>query len=724
LAPRGAESGGGRGGGGRAPTSRRRAGTRRFQTARRHCDGALKLALVLAFAAWASWAAGAAAKPFDPNAPKKTQAQGPVTFPKGGPAIPKLLRRVVMISLDGAGWETLQQMWRDDQLEEGGFARFFREGQASALAPVEPTVTAPNHASLATGVAPDHTGIVGNRFHPAAAPPFKIVSGFEYPNGAETLWEAARRQKLPAAVLAWPGADGTSPRRRGDLGTTWVSAPERQAQIVVIQRSEWHAAAPAPPKLASRSPVLTAHVTLPGSGAIGPASFDLFAVDRTDDGTENYDGVAFTASPAAAAGEAAAGTSHANPPIPGGDLQPDDLLRQGGWAEITFPDHGGRSTIDVKVLAMDPGLDTVRIYFGGSYRLQAHPPDLAAQLAAAGLAWPGPPDDRRLAAAERGEEGIDADTWADQAANFAAFLGGAMRVVAARQDWQLMMGYFPVIDEAGHEMLLANPHQEGYSEARRDELARARRKVWQAVDRELRLLLAALDLGRTTVVVVSDHGMTPVHTAIDLNALLRERGLLASPPSAGQATSPPPADQATGASVPEKEAAATGGLGFYAVGNSGMAHLYLPPPLSGVAGVAEDNAAARQKLLVELRDQLIAWRVGDDTPIERVLTRQEAADLGLDHPNSGDLIVFAREGYSFDSGPEPAGTATTHPAPVRGTHGYLATNPDMQGIYLAIGKDVKPATGARPVSSVDVAVRVAGWLGMDKPHPTAPPESH
>lgn len=706
MAPRdadGADRGTGRRDG--APERRPARGSRRR-------GGALALALaqaaVLLFAGWIGWAGRAAAKPFDPNAPKKTQPQGPVNFPKGGPAIPKLLRRVVLISLDGAAWETLQQMWRDDQLEEGGFARFFREGQASALAPVEPTLTAPNHASLATGAAPDHTGIVGNRFHPAAAPPFETVSGVEYPLGAETLWEAARRQKRVAAVLAWPGADGTSPRRRGDLGTTWVKAPERPSQILTIQRGDWRPAEPAPPKLASRSPVLTAHVTIPGSGAVGPASFDLFAVDRTDDGVENYDGVAFTGGPQAppagsASGAAAAPKSPpgrpvaATPPAPsilGGDLQPDDLIRQGDWAEVSFPDNGGRSTIDVKVLAMDRGLETVRIYFGGSYRLQAHPADLAAQLDAAGLAWPGPPDDRRLAAADSGEEGIDADTWADQAASFAAFFGGVMRVVAVRQDWQLMMGYMPVIDQAGHALLLANAQQEGYSEARRDELARARRKVWQAVDRELRLLLAALDLGRTTVVVVSDHGMAPVHTAIDLNALLRERG------------------------VP----------GVYAVGNSGMAHLYLAPPTPAGAGAgagagAEDGAAARQKLLVELRDQLIAWRVGDDRPIERVLTRQEAAELGLDHPNSGDLLVFAREGYTFDSGPEPSGTAITHPAAVRGAHGYLASNPDMQGIYLAIGKDVKAATGARPVSSEDVAVRVAGWLGMDKPRTTAAPDN-
>jgi predicted AlkP superfamily pyrophosphatase or phosphodiesterase len=380
------------------------------------------------------------------------------------------------------------------------------------------------------------------------------------------------------------------------------------------------------------------------------------------------------------------------------------------------------------VLALDPGLETVRVYFGGTWRLPAYPADYANDLAESGLAWTGPPDDQRLAAGWRGEPGgIDLDTWTEQAERFAAFFGGAMRVAAAREDWDLMLGYLPVIDEAGHMLLLADPHQAGYSAARAGELARARRRVWQAVDRELRLLMAAVDLGRTTVVVVSDHGMAPVHTAIDLNALLGERGLLASPaPGTGTAAGSGPA-AGSGAAGGTGTASAPGGrIAAYAIGDGGMAHLYVPrpgesagaPPGGGAPGAAASGDAERQKLLAELRDQLLAFRAGDDLPIERVLTRQQAAEVGLDHPNSGDLIVFARQGYVFDAGPAPAGGPVIHPAPVYGMHGYLAAKAAMRGVYLAIGKDVKPATTSSPVQATDVAGRVARWLGIDKPGPT------
>jgi hypothetical protein len=668
------------------------------------------------------FAGGLGGRPLDPNAPKKPPLPPGAAKPKGGPAAPRMTRRVVMVSLDGAGGEELQRLAADDQLDEGGFQRFFREGEvASALVPVDPTLTAPNHVSLATGAAPDHTGIVGNRFHPAGAPPFAEARGFSFPIGSETLWEAARRQKKRTVVLAWPGADGTGPRRRGDEGLTWVAGADRDPQLVVLKRADWQPAAPAPGgplKLASAAPVLAARATLPGNGGAPPAVFDLFAVARAGgDGRQGHDALVVAASLAATGGR----------PPSAANLEQSEPLAPGQWAKLAFPDRGGRAVCWVKVLALDPALATARVYFTGTWHLPAYPADFAEDLVESGLAWPGPPDDRRLAAGWRGEPaGIDLDTWTEQAERFAGFFGGAMRAAAAREDWDLMLGYMPVIDEAGHTLLLADPHQAGFSAARADELARARRRVWQAVDHELRLLMAAVDLGRTTVVVVSDHGMAPVHTAIDLNALLAERGLLAAPA--------PRTAAAAGSTGEARAFRAAGALAAYALGDGGMAHLYLLPPdggdgrsaggPGGGAGAGGGGGppleASRRKLLLELRDQLLAFHAGDDLPIERVLTRQQAAELGLDHPNSGDLVVFARQGYVFDAGPAPAGAATLHPAPVYGMHGYLAANPAMRGVYLAIGKDVKAASTSGPVQAVDVAGRVARWLGIDKPAVVAP----
>src|SRR3954470_14844346 len=124
------------------------------------------------------------------------------------PSVPPA-RRVVLLSLDGAGAGVLHQLYREGALPAGGFARFFQDGEvADRLIPVEPALTSTNHISLATGYAADRTGIVGNNFHVAGTPWLDTVSGFAAPIGTETLWEAARPQGKRGGGPTRPGAGG------------------------------------------------------------------------------------------------------------------------------------------------------------------------------------------------------------------------------------------------------------------------------------------------------------------------------------------------------------------------------------------------------------------------------------------------------------------------------------------------------------------------------------
>ncbi|MFB3126080.1 MAG: hypothetical protein ACE1Z8_01235, partial [Candidatus Acidiferrales bacterium] len=56
---------------------------------------------------------------------------------------------------------------------------------------------------------------------------------------------------------------------------------------------------------------------------------------------------------------------------------------------------------------------------------------------------------------------------------------------------------------------------------------------------------------------------------------------------------------------------------------------------------------------------------------------------------------------------EPAGT-------LRGQHGYLGTNQEVQAIFFAAGPKVKPG-GIGTVHHVDVAPTVSALLGIDPP---------
>ncbi len=576
--------------------------------------------------------------------------------------------RVVLLSLDGAGAVELRGLYDGGKLQAGGFARFFREGQvAEGLLPVDPSLTATNHISLATGYPADRTGIVGNTFHPPGGAFNATANGFAAAIGTETLWEAARRQGKRAAVLTWPGADDTGPRRRGDWGMAYVNNPDRPPEMITIAAAKWHSAEAMAQEhgIAGGSAVRGTEVEV-AAGEPGAQRFDLLVAGQ---------GVVV---------------------IPPGSPKGFPLA-VGKWAEVPChlafkaakdanpakdakPAPPRDAVCPVKLVALDLAGDT-QVYFGGTYPMAAYPADFAAELAGRGLYWPGPPDDASLSAAWNGEKEIDLATWSEQSERFARFFGDTLIAAARRPGWDLLLGYIPVIDEAGHQLLLTDPRQPGFA-ARHEACAAARLRVWQAVDRELARLLSALDLRTTTVALVSDHGMSPTHTAVDLNGLLREQGFLAA--------------DAKGKIRYDATAA-------YAIGSGGVGQIYV--------------AAGKEETIPRIRESLLAWKVGGEAPVERVLTRQEAAALSLDHPNSGDLIVFFREGFGFRNllreGKLSAPTNTL------GMHGYLTTHPAMRAVYLAVGAGI-PHGKTGLMKNPEVAGRVAGWLGIEKPRPAAP----
>lgn len=574
--------------------------------------------------------------------------------------------RVVLLSLDGAGAEELHRLYKAGSLTAGGFARFFREGQvADRLIPVNPTLTAVNHISLAAGYPAGQTGIVSNTFHPHdSGDLLKTVSGFAAPIETETLWEAAKRQGKRVGSTTWPGADDTGPRRQADWGMVYVHNTDRRSDLVILDRGRWQPAVSQ--ETPSRSPAMGTEVKVGGSGP-DAQTFRLLAVDRTDDGRTNYDGLFVVQ------------VRDEKP------TSPSTAISAGAWADIpcrvTPKDAPPRETVcAVKVLEIAPDLSRARLYFNDVYAIQAYPPAFTADLERQGLVWPGPPDDRRLSESWAGKPGIDLQTWLQQSDRFARFFGDSWIAAVKRPDWDLMMGYTPVIDEAGHQLLLTDPRQLNFSPARRDEFAAARLRVWQDVDRELARLLATLDLGTTAVIVVSDHGMTPTHTQVDPNVLLWQNGFLAI----------------AGGKI-QKE-----GTTVHAVGSGGILHVYAP---------------GRADLVPTLRTLFTNWLVEGEKPVERVLTREEAADagIGLGHPNSGDLVLFLREGYSAH-GNLLREEKTSAPSTALGMHGYLNTHPDMHAIYMALGAGIGKGN-AGTVRNPEVAGRVADLLGIEKPRP-------
>ena len=171
----------------------------------------------------------------------------------GGVNAPETLQKpyVVLVSFDG---------FRHDYLERydtPNFDRVAADGvTADALIPVYPSLTFPAHYSIATGLYPEHHGLIGNKFYdPARAALYDyrdnatVQDGTWY--GGEPIWVTAETQGMVAGAMLFVGTEaavgGVSPtfwtpyaergsqRERVDAVLDWLSlSPDRRPHLVTL----------------------------------------------------------------------------------------------------------------------------------------------------------------------------------------------------------------------------------------------------------------------------------------------------------------------------------------------------------------------------------------------------------------------------------------------------------------------------------------------------------
>jgi len=116
---------------------------------------------------------------------------------------------VILISLDGFRWDYLDKY----ATETPRLRQLAADGvRAERMISCFPTLTFPNHYSIATGLRPEHHGIVNNHFYdPALQTSFSyrrhecVIDGRWW--GGEPIWATAVKQGRRAACLFWPGSE-------------------------------------------------------------------------------------------------------------------------------------------------------------------------------------------------------------------------------------------------------------------------------------------------------------------------------------------------------------------------------------------------------------------------------------------------------------------------------------------------------------------------------------
>jgi len=595
---------------------------------------------------------------------------------RSGPRADKDPTRVVLVSYDGLGAD-MAWSWIEEGLaaDPEGLSAIARDGLAvGRVRMVDPTLTAVNMVAIATGRKPVNTGVVGSYFHRPGSPIDQVESAFDVPLGATPVWVAAHRAGRRTGVLVWAGCDNASDQRRADFGITWPETPLAPSALVELGPEQAEPTSDLPSE--DGVPGLLWRLEIPTSGAQpDPFAWQVAAVDVTPDGRPRYDTLAVRARPADSwtfVGErewfAVSGHARAVGEV--------DQRRYGAWC---------------KALQLDRHRGLLRLYRGAAYRLQAYPEDFAARLDETVGFWPGPPDNSMLEAWWLdANQGIDLDTYLEQVERLDRYLDRMAAAVVKSESFRLLMAYHPTLDAYLHASLITDPRQWAYSPGRALAAREGLKRVARSIDRSVGDLWRALDPSRDVLAVVSDHGFVPLHDRVNVNRALADVGLVEVEREGSVA-----------------RVAATSPM--FAVPYGGVAHLYLNLRGRERSGVVELDQGA--ELLRRAARALADLEVEGRPVVERTLTRFEARAIGLDHPSSGDLIVFFMPGFEGGDG---LGDEVVVPSRSYGQHGYLSHHDALCGVFFARGAAVS-RTRIDELPVTDIAPAVTGWLGFAFP---------
>jgi predicted AlkP superfamily pyrophosphatase or phosphodiesterase len=194
------------------------------------------------------------------------------------------------------------------------------------------------------------------------------------------------------------------------------------------------------------------------------------------------------------------------------------------------------------------------------------------------------------------------------------------------------------------------------------------RQVWDELQRDYP--------DRATLLVVSDHGFSPINKMILPNVLLAQAGLKL-------------------AGKKDRESA------IHLVTQGGSAFVYVK------------DEAKRDEILAKVRETL-----KDLKGISKMVDYHDFKAYGVaspkDDPHAPDMILFAEEGCSF--GDTAAGALPFNEKPERkGSHGHDASLPDLHATFVAWGVGIQPGVNLGEIKNIDVAPTIATLLGIPLP---------
>ncbi|MBC8102972.1 MAG: alkaline phosphatase family protein, partial [Cytophagales bacterium] len=672
--------------------------------------------------------------------------------------------RVIIISLDGASPRFAEQYLSDGTLPANqGLGLLRSQGIfADQNLTITPSLTAPAHIAIATGANASANNINANAFHAIASPLFTAgnASGFAAPIGgylfdginppsetpnpsAQPLWVNLRAAGKKVVTATWPGGDGLDVRLPGQSAVVQPAVPRRTVDYTVpfgafggigatafaLVSSDF---APAPTATTTQltaagrtsfSPVRQ-KVTPLETPTVGGVSYlmQVAALDTTNDGTVNYDTLVFW--------DTTNGIRTGPFPLP--DTGPA-YVRQGSVAAnvaqsqpFFFVNSSTRAGVRFYVTNLAPDLSVVRFVRTSANFIPRNLPVLSSvdDINTNVGFWQPQPDFRIVqrvglgtAAAQFTDLELEA-VYKDLVLTFTEYQANVtLRSIQQNPGADLVMTYFEQPDGSFHQYLLTDSRQPtnpadpgsigaGQDAAKVARYAEYRRFAYQSVNTAIQRIIDQVGTGasgkpNSNLLVVSDHGFEPFHTAVDINTLLSSNGI---PLTRARAVISGPAVNIY-INLQGREPGGTVGK---------IEYLDLQQRIATLLRDTRDSNPAYTLTTAPspVFSDVFARPADPNSPD---FGRATTEILGQD---AGDVFALLAPGYNFDgvqnirrNGDAPTGPLVLTLPSFYGAHGYNPAFPNMSAIFYAAGPDIAPGRFAQ-VRNIDIAPTVSNLLGV------------
>ncbi|NMG09462.1 alkaline phosphatase family protein [Brasilonema sp. UFV-L1] len=666
--------------------------------------------------------------------------------------------KVILISLDGATPRLINQYLADGILTSNeGMGLLQSQGVAAQRnITITPSLTAAGHIAIGTGSIAAKNDINANSFHLVASPFTQNISGFGAPIGgyefdihgpsespnptAEPLWLALREKGKKVVAATFAGADGAditvpgltnSPivqpasKRKVDYTIPFGAFAGASAQGFSLTKVDFAEASQTTldqlkkaGKL-SYSPILGTNKSF-DKFTVGGVNYDIqiLALDTTNDNQINYDTLVFY--------DATQG------------IQPGPFsLPSTGPAYVYISDQksslfylegsSNKAGTAFYATTLAPDLSTVHfVRYSANYipRNQAVLADVDDINNNVGF-WEAQPDYRipeRLSPGLQNFSDSELEAvYQDQVQTFVDYQTRiSLRAINKNPDADLVMLYIEQPDGSEHQFFITDPRQAtdftnpnsiGENQDKQ-KIARYQRYIqvaYQTANRAVQRVINTVGTSKqgrpnSNIIVVSDHGMDPFHTALNINNFLTNQGFDSNK--------------------------------VRAVSSGTAVNIYINLKGREPNGSVnrEEYITLQQKIADALKsfvDTNSYYAYGNSVPIfDKIYTRPIPKDLndtsfGLSTSDfigqdSGDIFALLTEGYSFDGTQTPVvqrlGDSTSN-RPVLsvpnfyGAHGYDPTLPNMSAIFYAAGPDIQPGK-LEQVHNIDIAPTILRLLDV------------